>query len=141
MSNRTNLSFFNSYMELDKVCAKSLGIKKGGVSAYIGKLVELRYAPGRSEVLPKLVEYRKIRNIMAHEENAISDIHNITKVDVQWINRLSRSISAKRDPVSRYHKKAKRAFIWKKFRIVIIALMAIVLAVGAYLILSALNII
>ena len=121
MGNKTNLSFFNAYLELDKACAKKLDIKRNGVSEYIGRLVDLRFAPERGEVLPKLIQYRKIRNVLAHEEGALSELSEITKSDIQWITKFTKSVGKGSDPVSLYEKKAKRYAIWRKAKIVIIA--------------------
>lgn len=129
MSSKINLSFFKAYIELDKACAERLGVAKNGVSAYIGRLVDYRFAPERSEVLPKLIKYRKCRNVIAHEENAFDEADEITKEDVQWVSRFAKSVSRKNDPVSRYERKARRYSIWRKVRLVLIAIA--VLGVGA----------
>ena len=135
MSSKINMSFFNAYLELDKVCAQRLDISRGGVSAYIGRLVEYRFAPDRNEVLPKLIKYRNYRNTIAHEENAMADLSEITKADIQWLNRFSKSVAGKRDPVSRYERKARRFAVWKKIRFVLIGILAIALVVcGAIII-------
>ena len=127
---KINMSFFNAYIELDRVCEQSLGVKRGGVSTYINRLVELRFAPGRSEVLPKLLKYRKIRNIIAHEENAFSDVTEITKNDVKWLNRFAKSVSRKRDPVSVYNRRARRYAIWKKVRFLFFAILILLGVAG-----------
>ena len=121
MGTKTNMSFFKTYIELDKACAARLGIERHGVSAYISKLVDMRFAPGRSEVLPKLIKYRNCRNTIAHEENAMKEMDAITKSDIQWINYFIKCVTYKRDPISRYESKARRYAFWKKFRIAIIA--------------------
>ena len=127
--NKTNMTFFNAYIELDKACCTLLEVSRGGASAYINKLAELRFAPDRSEVLPKLLKYRKLRNIIAHEEDALLDLDEITKSDIRWLNRFTASVNGKRDPVSRYLRKARRYAIWKKVKIVLIALLFIALAI------------
>jgi hypothetical protein len=139
MASKINLSFFNAYLELDKICAQRFDISKGGVSAYIGRLVELRFAPERSEVLPKLIQYRNMRNVIAHEPDALSDLGEITKDDIRWINNFARSITYKRDPVSRYERKAKRYAIWRKVRLVLIALGIVAAAVVAIIIANSLK--
>ena len=139
MSNKINLAFFNAYLELDKVCAQSLDIPRGGVSAYINKLVEYRFAPGRSEALPRLVKYRKLRNRMAHEENALSEIDEVTKSDVQWINRFAKNLSRGRDPISLFGKKTKTYAIWRKTRLVLIIILTALLAIGAVILLGEFN--
>ena len=135
------MSFFKSYIELDKVCADRLGVDRSGVSAYIDSLVELRFAPDRSEVLPRLIKYRKLRNIIAHEDGAMDRLDELSKSDVKWINRFAKTVSAKRDPVSRYQRKARRYALWKKVRGVLIFLLIVAIGVCAYLILNMLGII
>lgn len=127
--NKINMSFFNAYLELDKACAKLLEVSRGGATAYINKLAELRFAPERSEVLPKLLKYRKIRNIIAHEEGAFSEVDEITKADIKWINRFTASVNKKRDPVSRYERKAKINAVWSKVKLVLGILILLALAV------------
>ena len=120
--NKINLAFFNAYLELDKICAQRFGISKSGVTAYINNLVDTRYAPDRNEVLRKLIKYRKLRNILAHEAVAMSELNEITKEDVKWVNQFAGSVEKKRDPISRYERKVKRYEIWRKVRIVLIIL-------------------
>ena len=127
--NKINMSFFNAYLELDKACAKLLEVSRGGASAYINKLAELRFAPERSEVLPKLLKYRKLRNIIAHEEGAFAELDEITKADIKWLNRFTASVNKKRDPVSRYERKAKIYSVWSKVKIVLGALILLALAI------------
>jgi hypothetical protein len=141
MSNKINMTFFNAYIELDKVCAQSLGVNKGGVTTYINRLVELRLAPGRNDVLPKLLAYRKIRNIIAHEENAFAVVNDVTKKDVQWLNRFAKSVARKRDPVSQYNRKAHRYSIWKKVRLIFFALLILLVASAVVLGLKTIGII
>jgi hypothetical protein len=121
MSGRTNMTFFKAYIELENACAARLGVDKHGVSAYINRLVEMRFAKGRSETLPKLIKYRNFRNKIAHEEGAMKDLDGITKADIQWLSRFTRLVNKRRDPVSLYENKARRYIIWRKFRIAIIA--------------------
>lgn len=127
--NKINMSFFNAYLELDKACAKLLEVSRGGATAYINKLAELRFAPERSEVLPKLLKYRKLRNIIAHEEGAFSEVDEITKADIKWINRFTASVNKKRDPVSRYERKARIYSVWSKVKIVLGILILLAIAV------------
>jgi hypothetical protein len=138
---KVNMSFFNAYLELDKVCAQKFGKTRGGVSAYIERLVDLRFAPERSDVLPKLLKYRKMRNIIAHEEHAFSELDEITSSDVKWVKRFARSVNMRRDPVSRYERKAKLYAIWKKVRLVLILLLILGVGVSAFVILKKLQII
>lgn len=139
MSSKTNLAFFNAYIELDKICSDRMGVRQGGVTAYINKLVDMRFAPGRSEVLPKLIRCRNCRNQIAHEMNAIMDAGEVTKYDVKWIRRFARSVSMRTDPVSRYERKALHYAIWRKFFAAIIGAVIAVVGVGLYYLLDYLN--
>lgn len=141
MANKINLAFFNAYLELDKICAQRFDISKSGVTAYISRLVELRFAPDRSEILPKLIKYRNLRNTIAHEVDAFSDLTEITKEDIKWLNQFAKSVEKKRDPISRYERKAQRYAIWRKVRLVLIALGVVAAAVVVVFILKILNII
>ena len=127
--NKINMSFFNAYLELDKACAKLLEVSRGGASAYINKLAELRFVPERNEVLPKLLKYRKIRNVLAHEEDAFSEVAEITKADIKWLSKFTASVNKKRDPVSRYERKAKIYGVWSKVKVVLGIIILLALAV------------
>lgn len=141
MGNKLNMSFFKAYIELDKACADRLGVERNGVSAYINSLVEMRFAPERSEVLPKLIKYRKMRNIIAHEENALDELDEITKADVKWLLRFAKIVSRKADPVSRYNRKARRYAIWVKIRAILIILLSLGVVAAGYYVLKLLEII
>lgn len=141
MKSKINVSFFKAYIELEKACEARLGVNKSGVSAYIARLVDLRFAPGRSEVLSKLIQYRKCRNAIAHEENAIDELKDLSKEDVKWVTKFTKSVNHKKDPVSRYYSQAKMYVIWKKVRIVLAILGVAAVGVGAYFVLNLLNII
>lgn len=133
MSSKINMSFFKAYLELDKICAERLGVERNGVTAYINSLVELRFAPDRSEVLPRLIKYRKARNIIAHEDRAFDQLDGLNKADVKWINKFAKQVSRKLDPVSRYERKARRYAIWKKVRVILIILLVLgVIGLGYY---------
>ena len=140
MSNKFNTSFLNSYLELDKVCCLKFGVVTGGVTEYINRLINARFAPDRDEVLPRLVRYRNIRNRMAHEAGALTDIDEITKSDLRWIDNFKKDISKKKDPISVYLRKARKYARRRRARkYFIIALIIILLlaaaGVGAYFLL------
>ncbi len=132
MSNKTNLSFFNAYIQLDKTCADRLGIKQNGVSTYMNRLADMRFAPGRNEVLPRLIKYRNLRNKIAHETGAMMETGNVTKADVRWIRSFTRSVANKTDPVSKYERKAVRYSIWRKLRAGVIGALIAVAGVVVY---------
>ena len=108
MGRRINEKFISVYMELDRECANRFGVPYGGVTEYINRLNTARFAPGREEVLPRLVRYRNIRNRLAHEISAIRRVTDITKDDIAWLKRFMRAIERKRDPISVYFTKARR---------------------------------
>ena len=132
-NNRTNSLFLNSYIELDKICAQKFGITSGGVTEYINRLVNSRFAPDRDEALPRLLKYRNIRNRIAHEEGALGQIDEITKIDLKWLDSFKYSIVKKRDPISVYLRKARKYAKRRRAKriIVSIALLIIAAAVAA----------
>lgn len=137
MSNKLNTPFLNSYLELDKVCCIKFGIVSGGITEYINRLINIRFAPQRDEVLPRLVRYRNIRNRMAHEAGAITEIDEITKSDLRWLEGFKRDMNKKRDPISIYLRKARKYARRRKIRRLlitsgIIILLLIAAAAAAY---------
>lgn len=116
MGKRINERFLASYMELDKDCCDKFGVTTGGVTEYINRLNNARFAPGRDDVLPRLVRYRNLRNKFSHEVGALRRVDEITKVDVHWIRAFNRDLMKKRDPISAYLKKARRYVRRRKLR-------------------------
>ena len=108
MSNKLNTSFLNIYLELDKICCLKFGVVTGGVTEYINRLINARFAPERDEVLPRLVRYRNIRNRMAHEAGALTDIDEINKSDLRWLESFKKDMNKKKDPISVYLRKARK---------------------------------
>ena len=108
MGRRLNESFLASYIALDKDCCDKFGITTGGVTEYINRLNNARFAPGREEALPRLVRYRNLRNKMAHEVGSLRKNSEITKADVKWIRKFDKDLSKRRDPISAYLKKVRR---------------------------------
>lgn len=138
MSNKLGGAFLNSYIELDKICCLKFGIVTGGVTEYINRLINARYAPGRDDVLPRLVRYRNIRNRIAHEEGVLQSIEDISRADIKWIASFSKDLTKKKDPISLYLRKArnyarrKRAkkYVWGFFT----AFLVLAAAAAAYFI-------
>ncbi|MBR2650870.1 MAG: hypothetical protein IKD45_04350 [Clostridia bacterium] len=64
MSKKINEKFIKAYIELDKLCCENFGIRAGGVTEYINRLSNIRFAPGRDEVLPHLVKFRNIETFL-----------------------------------------------------------------------------
>ena len=116
MGKRINERFLASYMELDKDCCDKFGVTTGGVTEYINRLNNARFAPGRDDVLPRLVRYRNLRNKFSHEVGALRRVDEITKVDVHWIRAFNRDLLKKRDPISAYLNQARRYVRRRKLR-------------------------
>ena len=116
MGKRANDQFLSAYMQLDKLCCDRLGVATGGVTEYINRLNNARFAPGRDDVLPRLVRYRNLRNKFAHEVGALRRVDEITKVDVRWVRTFERDLAKKKDPISAYLRKARRYARRKKLR-------------------------
>ncbi len=108
MSHKHNSAFLNSYIELDKICCHKFGIVTGGITEYVNRLINTRYAPEREQVLPRLVRYRNIRNRIAHEAGALQSIDEVGKSDVRWIQSFISDIEKRRDPISLYLRKARK---------------------------------
>jgi len=105
---RLNERFLASYIELDKNCCEKFGVSSGGVTEYINRLNNARFAPGREEALPRLVKYRNIRNKMAHEVGSLRKMNDVVKSDIAWIRKFNRDVTKHRDPISAYLKRARR---------------------------------
>ena len=116
MGKRINEQFLATYMELDKDCCDKFGVTTGGVTEYINRLNNARFAPGRDDVLPRLVRYRNLRNKFSHEVGALRRVDEITKVDVNWLRTFNRDMNKRRDPISAYLKKARRFVRRRKMR-------------------------
>lgn len=103
--NKINQSFLGAYIKLDKACSDKLNARYG-ITEYINKLTDARLAFGRGEVLPKLTRYRKIRNKLAHEPDAMEKLDEATREDVRWLEKFERKVSSGSDPLSKYLKRA-----------------------------------
>ena len=90
------------------MCSDKFGVPYGGVTEYINRLNTARFAPGREEVMPRLVRYRNIRNRLAHEIASIRRTGEVTKEDIAWLKKFLRAVRKRRDPISIYFLKARR---------------------------------
>lgn len=113
---KINEAFIAEYIQLDKDCCEKFGVSTGGVTEYINRLNNARFAPGRDDVLPRLVRYRNIRNKFAHELSALRKTDEVTKVDVKWIRSFNKEIVKKKDPISLYLRKARKFARRRKLR-------------------------
>ncbi len=133
VSKKTNQAFFDTYIAIDKMCCEKFGIDKYGITEYITRLNNARFAPNREQVLPTLVKYRNLRNSLAHDEGAMKTSADIQKSDVKWLRSFEKQLKKKRDPMSAYLKKAYRHKRLRRLRKILIAtLIAAALAAAAY---------
>ena len=129
MSRKLNEKFLNNFLELDKLCCEKFGVATNGVTEYINRLNNARFAPERDEVLPRLVKYRNLRNRFAHEPQALRKTSDIAKSDIKWVAKFKKSVKKKKDPISKYLKKARRFARRRKFgRFVLVLLILAALA-------------
>ena len=112
---KLNEKFVNNFIELDKLCCEKFGVASNGVTEYINRLNNARFAPNRDEVLPELVKYRNLRNRFAHEPQALRKTSDIAKSDIKWVAKFKKSVKKKKDPISKYLKKARRFARRRKF--------------------------
>ncbi len=113
MGKRLNESFLNIYLELDHLCCEKFGITSGGITEYITRLNNARFAPGRDDVLPKLVRYKNLRNRFVNEPGSVRRSDDITKEDIRTLMRFCRDIKRRKDPISKYLRGA-RFYAWLK---------------------------
>lgn len=122
-----NQIFFNTYIKVDKVCCAKLGVERGGISAYISKLTNNRFAPDREETLERLINLRNARNTLAHEEDAMGTYKQVTRQDVKWLQNFERELIRKKDPISLYLRRA-RGYVRRRNVLAIIAVLALAAA-------------
>ena len=128
MSARLNKIFFDTYMRVDKLAADKFGIERGGVTAYINRLINSRFAPDREEALSNLIRCREMRNVLAHEGGALDCYAEITKGDVKWLQGFESDLSRRRDPISLYLRKSKGYVLRKRLAALVIILAVIAAA-------------
>ena len=112
---KLNQSFLNLYEQFDKICCEKFGITTGGATEYINRLNNARFAPNRDEILPKLVNYRNIRNRFAADEALIKKADELTKEDITWLRNFVKDLQKQKDPISAYLKKARAFARRRKF--------------------------
>ena len=132
MGRKLNEKFVNTFIELDKLCCEKFGVASNGVTEYINRLNNARFAPNRDEVLPELVKYRNLRNRFAHEPQALRKTSDIAKSDIKWVAKFRKSVKKKKDPISKYLKKARRFARRRKLgKLVLVALIVAAIAFAA----------
>ena len=135
MGKRINESFLQCFAELDKRCCEKFGIITGGVTEYINRLNNARFAPGRDEALPKLVRLRNLRNKMVHEPGALRKITEVTKADIAWVKHFDKNLAKRKDPISLYLKKARALARRRRAQRTAVITLAVVLVVAAVVVL------
>lgn len=136
---RLNERFLESYITLDNSCCEKFGVPNGGITEYINRLNNARFAPGREEALPRLIRYRNIRNKMAHELGSLRRMSEVTKFDIKWIRTFDKEITKRKDPISRYFRRARRYARRrkaKKFLLLFTSLLAVVMGIIIFLLLK-----
>ena len=103
-----NKEFLNAFLNLDAECCKAYNVTANGVTEYINRLNNAKYAEGRDEVLTKLVNYRNIRNRFAHEAWYLDCATEITKEDLAWVVDFAKKFAKKKDCLNVYVAEAKK---------------------------------
>ena len=131
MSKRINEAFLTEYMELDKICCEKFGVSTGGATEYINRLTSARFAPCRDDILPRLIDYRNMRNKLAHEVDALRRSDELTKADLKWLNTFCKDITKKKDPISIYLRKARSYARRRKARNILLAVFGVLVVAAA----------
>ena len=136
---KLNQSFLTIYEQFDQICCEKFGISTGGATEYINRLNNARFAPNRDEVLPKLVNYRNIRNRFAADATLVKKSDEVNKDDITWLRAFIKDLQKQKDPISAYLKKARAFARRRKFgkAMLVIGILVVVAAaaVGAYFLL------
>lgn len=122
---KNNEKFIKAYGEVDKVCCEKFGTQAGGVEAYINKLNNARFAPGRDEVLQRLAGYKNLKSNFANSPALVRKSSEVTKEDIKWLNAFAKSVSKKKDPISAYLRKARNFARRRKVRNALIVLLVL----------------
>lgn len=130
---KLNQSFLSLYEQFDKICCEKFGISTGGATEYINRLNNARFAPNRDEVLPKLVNFRNVRNRFAAEATLVKKSDEVSKEDIAWLRTFIKDLQKQKDPISSYLKKARAFARRRKFGKVMLAVgIIVVLAAAAF---------
>lgn len=105
---KINGKFLELYMEIDRLCSVKFGVGTSGVTEYINRLEKMRFATGGIDVIPRLIQYRNLRNKLSHEAGAVRRVLEITPHDIKWLTRFKRELLKRRDPISVYLRCARR---------------------------------
>ena len=105
---KLNENFLNAFLQLDSDCCKRFNVTVNGITEYINRLNNAKYAEGRDEVLAKLVNYRNIRNRFAHEPWYLRTANELTKDDLAWVANFAKAFKKEKDCLATYVASAKK---------------------------------
>ena len=128
MGKSRNIDFMQKYMLLEKEANELMGVKHGGVSAYISALEENPATPAAREAVKILKKCRHVRNQLAHDPGAIKTNDEIERIDVAFIKSLTYDIKKQKDPLSKIQNKRGKNAIPS---LVIAAVILVAAIVGA----------
>lgn len=105
-----NYVFFEEFKHLDKLCGEIYNTKNG-VSSYIEdmkakEIYNCSYIPNWESDLTHLIQYRHIRNQMAHTEGAF-DTENCKQKDIDWVRNFYGRVMNQSDPLALLHNKSQ----------------------------------
>ena len=133
MKKKVNLNeaFYNNYMEVDRLCSAKFGVMSGGVSNYIDRLTNSRFASNREDVLKRLIKYRDVKRVLCKEGGLLSATDGVCRADVRWLKDFAKDLVNKQDPLFKYLRRS-RAYVTMR-KTVIAFLIIAVIGVGAAL--------
>ncbi len=108
MSKKYDQAFFDIYYSVDKRCCKKFGIEKDGVSEYLTRLENARFAPHREEVLSILTKCKNLNSGSSLKDGDAKKYAGILKSAIKWLKKFDKKLKGKKDPLSLYLKKARR---------------------------------
>ena len=104
--NPINYTFFEEFKRLSKLC-NDMYNSTCGVTNYIDDMLKVPHnkifnIPSWTNDLIQLKRLRHIRNILAHETDALNN-NLCTKADLEWIQSFYTRILKQSDPLSLFH--------------------------------------
>ena len=111
MPENTNISFFDEYKKLDKLCSEMYGKNSGGVTCYLNDMMAVpvaqrKWIPEWNQTYDRLRKLRHIRNQMAHGEGSFED-YPCSKEDVLWLWEFQSKIMHTSDPLAVYRRQTE----------------------------------
>ncbi len=123
--------FYQTYSELDALCAAKLGIRSDGLAGYASRLGSTRYAPNREDILGRLARYEMASGSIASGDDPKQEI---SRDDLKWMKKFERSLIKCNDPLSRYLRRSRSGKIKVKIIAAIVGALALAgLGVAAHL--------